>query len=232
MMKTFAALLGAAYLCAPVAAKAQSAPATVPTATPSPAAKPLGKPALIAGAPGANLQALSGDSEGCPRGPNGEEECTVEVSGSSNRGGSGGGGLGGGGGGIGGPQSCGSSKVLQAVPCTPDTSGGTGPSDEEKLAKIRLCNEQADNRKVEVEKAYNNNKQICARDNPDPSGSISIGATVSGTGGSISLPAEWFSSAAEKRKKCETDLKNDRDTEMKLIDARANSCRVKAANGY
>lgn len=145
MMKTFAALLGAAYLCAPVAAKAQSAPATVPTATPSPAAKPLGKPALIAGAPGANLQALSGDSEGCPRGPNGEEECTVEVSGSSNRGGSGGGSLGSGGGGLGGPQTCGPRKVLQAQECTPDTSGGTGESAEEELARrreaINACNE-------------------------------------------------------------------------------------------
>jgi hypothetical protein len=106
MMKTFAALLGAAYLCAPVAAQAQSAPATAPTTTPSAAAKPLGKPALIAGAPGANLQALSGDSEGCPRGPNGEEECTVEVSGSSNRGSSGGGSLGSGGGGLGGARWC------------------------------------------------------------------------------------------------------------------------------
>lgn len=236
-MKTIAALMSAACLCAPVAAQAQTqnamTPATAPKAPAPSAAQPGGKPTRIGGAPGANVQARSGDSEGCPRGPNGEEECTVEVSGSSSMGGFGGGSLGGGSsGGLGGPQSCGSSKVLQAVPCTPDTPGGTGPTDEEKLAKIRLCNEQAGKQRAEVEKAYNDNKQICARDNPDPSGSISIGATVSGTGGSISLPAEWFSSAAEKRKKCEMDLKNDRDTEMKLIDARANSCRVKAANGY
>ncbi len=213
MMKTFAALLGAAYLCVPVAAKAQSAPATVPTATPSPAAKPLGKPALIAGAPGANLQALSGDSEGCPRGPNGEEECTVEVSGSSNRGGSGGGSLGSGGGGLGGPQTCGSRKVLQAQECTPDTPGGTGkgPDPEEEARRTKKlidCIDKHSERQKNIEDDYKSELAICA-------GSTSIGA------GGISLPFNWVDEGlgmigyscrqrAEKRQREKTQDSNAR----------------------
>ena len=235
-MKTIAALMSAACLCAPVAAQVQTQSATAPataskTNLPS-AAQPGGKLTRIAGAPGANLQALSGDSEGCPRGPNGEEECTVEVSGSSSMGGFGGGSLGGGGsGGMGGPQSCGSSKVLQAVPCTPDTSGGTGPSDQEKLKTMEQCDANERKQKALLDERYAKLQQQCVRDNPDSSGSVSLGVTVQGTGASFSLPADWFTSPAAKRQKCEAEAKEDRDTEVKLTEARANSCRVKAANG-
>ncbi|MDL5030704.1 hypothetical protein QRD43_02200 [Pelomonas sp. APW6] len=216
-MKTIAALMSAACLCAPVAAQVQTQSATTPATASktlsSSAAQPGGKPTRIAGAPGANLQALSGDSEGCPRGPNGEEECTVEVSGSSNRGGSGGGSLGSGGGGLGGPQTCGSRKVLQAQECTPDTPGGTGkgPDPEEEARRTKKlidCIDKHSERQKNIEDDYKSELAICA-------GSTSIGA------GGISLPLNWVDEGlgmigyscrqrAEKRQREKTQDSNAR----------------------
>ena len=172
-MKTIAALMSAACLCAPVAAQAQTQNATTPATapkTPSPsAAQPGGKPTRIGGAPGANVQALSGDSEGCPRGPNGEEECTVEVSGSSNRGGSGGGSLGSGGSGLGGPPSCGSRKVLQAQECTPDTPGGTGPDpEEEREKKIQACDKEYGEQKAAADQVLAKSLDVCVELSKNP----------------------------------------------------------------
>ena len=128
-MRTMMALLSAAFLCANATlAQAQSAPAPAKPASAAAAGKLLQKPRP----PGMGLTAMEGDSEGCPRGPNGEEECTVEVTGSGagwkDASGSGGSSAGDG------SAMCQPSKVLQATPCTPDTPGSKGqdPSEKEK----------------------------------------------------------------------------------------------------
>jgi hypothetical protein len=70
MMKTVAALPGAADLCAAVMAQTLSAPAIA-------VAGPCGKSAWIAEAPGVGAQAVSHASGICSRDPNGEEACAA-----------------------------------------------------------------------------------------------------------------------------------------------------------
>lgn len=136
-MKSIMALLSAVWLCAHGAALAQSAPASAASAPT--AASPAGKPTLTPPKPGSDRQAKSEESgpDNCPRGPDGEEECTVVVNGTSR---GAGGGIGGGGS-TGGPQTCGSSKVLQAAPCTPDTpgAGGETPTAPTPTTKLQRC---------------------------------------------------------------------------------------------
>ncbi len=130
-MRTMMALLSAACLCAHAAvahAQSTSVPAK-PASTPTTASG--GKQGLKPPKRGVDLKAMEGDSEGCPRGPNGEEECTVEVTGPS-AGWSGGLASGGGWGGGGDPGMCTPGKQLQASPCTPDTPGAKGPDPSEK----------------------------------------------------------------------------------------------------
>ncbi len=129
-MRTMMALLSAACLCANAAvaqAQSTSVPAQ-PASTPTTASG--GKQGPKPPKRGVDLKAMEGDSEGCPRGPNGEEVCTVEVTGS---GAGWSGGLGGGGWGGGDPGMCTPGKQLQATPCTADTpGGGTGPDEAER----------------------------------------------------------------------------------------------------
>jgi len=158
------ALLSAAGLCAHAAvAQAQGAPAPAKpasAATAAPSAKRLPNPSTA----GMGLSAMEADSEGCPRGPNGEEQCTVEVTGSGagwkDASGSGGSSAGDG------SAMCQPSKVLQAAPCTPDTPGSRGqdPDKTEQQKKKDDFDKECDDKRSKMD--------IIAKSNYDASADL------------------------------------------------------------
>jgi hypothetical protein len=217
-MRTMMALLSAAGLCAHAAvAQAQGAPAPAKpasAATAAPTAKRLPNPSTA----GMGLSAMEGDSEGCPRDANGEEQCTVEVTGSGAgwKGASGSGGSSAGDG----SAMCQPSKVLQAAPCTPDTPGGRGEVESDKAAKrleaIKNCQDTYKRGVRTVEDRFNNRTASCIAKNGGGIGPITYGVIDDFLG--------VFGAS------CYDRALKDHDTEMKNVNAANLDCLQKAQN--
>lgn len=216
-MKSILALLSAGVLCAHGAAQAQASAASQAGSQQASAGKLPTAP--LKPGNGQTAALINSDGSSCPRGPNGEEACTVEINGP----GAGGGGP---------APNLPSDNFGNPVPVGPKIlPPREDVTDEQKLAKWKKCGDDLAIAQNETNTKFATTMEKCARDNPDSSGSVGIGGTVLGTGGSMTLPADWFTNPAAKRDKCQADAKDSRDSETRYNQAVADSCKAKALRG-